>query len=52
MIEARSLDSYQKIAGKIAISQLEQLSKNIKGAKIVHVIQQRRVGESLKFLTG
>ena len=44
MIEAVSLDSYKNIAGKIAISQLEQLSKNIKGAKIVHVNSTKEGG--------
>jgi len=44
MVEARTLDSYKKIAGKIAISQLKQLSKNLKDAKIVHVNSTRDGG--------
>jgi len=44
MIASRSLDSYKIIAGEIAISQLVQLSKNLKGAKVVHVNSTREGG--------
>lgn len=44
MDAARSLDSYKDIAGEISISQLEQLSKNLKGAKIVHVNSTKEGG--------
>jgi trehalose synthase len=44
MTETRTLASYEEIAGKIAISQLEQLSKNLKGAKVVHVNSTREGG--------
>jgi trehalose synthase len=38
------LNDYKKIAGKIAISQLKQLSVNLKGAKVVHVNSTREGG--------
>ena len=44
MMKPKTLKDYKKIAGKIAISQLEQLSQNLKGAKVVHVNSTREGG--------
>ena len=44
MTKSWTLDSYKKIAGDIAIYQLEQLSRNLKDAKVVHVNSTREGG--------